>query len=316
MHGTCPMCKHKRFQVLFQLSDRLYGTTNKRFSVVECGSCHVIRLNPWPAPSELAHYYPSEYWFSRRDGISDALANAYRRLVMSDHLRFVRRGLRESGESGTILDAGCGGGLFLAMLRQRRGSVIGLDVSRTACAVAWNELGVPAVCGTLARAPFKAGSCAVITLFHVLEHLYDPKEHLQAAHNLLRPNGRLIIQVPNAASWQFQMLGERWNGLDVPRHLINFRANDLDHLLHGCGFEVLRHKYFSLRDNPTGMVTSIFPSLDPMGRRVRGITENRVVKLLKDCAYLALVILALPFAVGEAACGAGSTVMVEARKRP
>ena len=89
-------------------------------------------------------------------------------------------------------------------------------------------------------------------MFHVLEHLYDPASYLDAAHQLLRPDGRLIIQVPNAACWQFLLLGERWNGIDVPRHLIDFRLSDVDSLLDSCGFEVLRHKHFSLRDNPAG----------------------------------------------------------------
>ena len=92
-------------------------------------------------------------------------------------------------------------------------------------------------------------------MFHVLEHLYDPASYLDAAHQLLRPDGRLIIQVPNAACWQFLLLGERWNGIDVPRHLIDFRLRDVDTLLDSCGFEVLRHKHFSLRDNPAGLAT-------------------------------------------------------------
>ena len=45
---------------------------------------------------------------------------------------------------------------------------------------------------------------------------------------LLKPDGRLIVQVPNAACWQFLLFGERWNGIDVPRHLIDFRMSDLD----------------------------------------------------------------------------------------
>lgn len=48
------------------------------------------------------------------------------------------------------------------------------------------------------------------------------------AHELLDPAGRLVVQVPNAASWQFLMFGEHWNGVDVPRHLWNFRVTDLE----------------------------------------------------------------------------------------
>jgi hypothetical protein len=131
----------------------------------------------------------------------------------------------------------------------------------------------------------------------------------------VRPDGRLILQVPNAACWPFLLLGDRWNGIDVPRHLINFRLSDLDGLLDHCGFEVLRHKHFSLRDNPAGLATSLAPMLDPMARRLRGVAETTRARLWKDLLYVALVGASLPFTLLEAACRAGSTIMVEARKK-
>ena len=136
---------------------------------------------------------------------------------------------------------------------------------------------------------------------------------LAAARELLAPGGRLIVQTPNAACWQFLLLGERWNGLDIPRHLLNFKERDLLNLLEHCGYEVLRVKRFSLRDNPAGLATSLAPWLDPMSRRVRRLPESPAFKLVKDGLYLLLTLACLPFAALEAACGAGSTVMIEAR---
>ena len=246
----------------------------------------------------------------------DSLEQKYRRMVLRDHLHFVERALDESEEEGMVLDVGCGGGLFLQMLSERRTvKTAGLDFSLDAAHVAWRRAGVPAVCATLSRAPFAPESCAAITMFHVLEHLYDPASYLDAAHQLLRPDGRLIVQVPNAACWQFLLLGERWNGIDVPRHLIDFRRTDLDTLLDHCGFEVLRHKHFSLRDNPAGLASSLAPMLDPMARRLRRIQETPRARLWKDLMYAALVAASLPFTLVEAACRAGSTIMVEARKK-
>jgi len=178
-----------------------------------------------------------------------------------------------------------------------------------------NTNGVPVVCGDLEHAPLRPGVCAAISMFHVLEHLYDPRAYLQSARELLGPKGRLIVQVPNAASWQFQLLGPRWNGVDVPRHLTDFRARDLEALLAAAGFEVLRRKYFSWRDNPAGLASSLAPALDPMARRVRGIRETPNGKLLRDLVYFSLMAAALPFTLLEAACHAGSTIMIEAGKR-
>jgi SAM-dependent methyltransferase len=151
-------------------------------------------------------------------------------------------------------------------------------------------------------------------MFHVLEHLENPRAYLEAARDLLAPDGRLIVQVPNAASWQCRLLGRRWNGMDVPRHLSDFRDRDLIALMQDCGLQVVRKKYFSLRDNPAGLASSLAPGLDPMARRVRRIVESGGTRLFKDLTYAALVAASLPFAILEAACGAGSTVMIEARR--
>ena len=74
-------------------------------------------------------------------------------------------------------------------------------------------------------------------------------------------------------------------------------------------------KHFSLRDNPAGMATTLAPDLDPMARRVRGVQESTAQKLCKDLIYAALTVASTPFTMLEAACRAGSTIMLEARKK-
>jgi 2-polyprenyl-3-methyl-5-hydroxy-6-metoxy-1,4-benzoquinol methylase len=297
------------------MSDRLYRTTRRIFRIIECAECRLMRLDPWPAPGESSRYYPGAYWFAENESAASTLAEAYRRLVLRDHVRFVTKALKSSGEQGLVLDVGCGGGLFLRLMRERGYRAAGLDLSPGAASTAWRKQGVPVVCGSLERAPFAGGSCAAVTMFHVLEHLSDPASYLEAAHTLLKPGGRLIVQTPNAASWQFFLLGEYWTGLDVPRHLIDFRACDLETLIESAGFEVIRTKHFSLRDNPAGFATSLAPWLDPMVRRVRETPETPSREFAKSLMYFALVAACLPFTLMEAACHAGSTVMMEARKR-
>jgi len=312
--SACVLCGSDRFARLFRASDRLYHTTAKEFDVVRC-ECGLMRLDPQPALDELPKYYPATYWFASEGSATASLEEGYRRLVLRDHVRFVEGALNGVAGNGPLLDLGCGGGLFLGMMRERGFRVLGLDLSREAARVAWERQQVPAVCGSFESAPLREGSLASITMFHVLEHAPDPRAVLATAHALLRPGGKLVVQVPNAASWQCRLLGRSWNGMDVPRHLYDFRDLDLENLLRTCGFEVVRRKYFSWRDNPAGLAISLAPGLDPMARRVRRVPESGVVRLLKDLAHLALVLAALPFTLAEAAFRAGSTVMMEARKR-
>jgi len=312
--GPCPACDASDARILFRSTDRLFHTTSQEFSIIECAGCGLIRLHPWPPPHELRRYYPPNYWFNP-EGLGNRAAETYRRFVVQDHVRFALRAIADSGEDGLVVDVGCGGGLFLQMLAQHGHAVLGIDFSLDAASVAWHGQGVPAVCADFLRPPLEPACCCAITMFHVLEHLYDPAGYLDTAYRLLKPQGRLIVQVPNASSWQFLLLGECWSGLDVPRHLFDFRERDLEILLDSCGFQVLRKKHFSLRDNPASLATSLAPWLDPMARRIRRISESPRMQLFKDLAYLALVAASVPFAALEAACQAGSTIMMEARKK-
>lgn len=312
----CPACGHGDMKTLCRGGDRLYGTTDKQFLVVECAQCRLIRLYPRPDPRELQQYYPEDYWYAPGGDAADTLAESWRKFVLRDHVRFVRKAMDGLPENGKVLDVGCGGGLFLREMNLAPERAFGLDFSVNAAGVAWSTNGVPVACGALTSAPFRPGSFSLITMFHVLEHLYDPIAYVQEAHNLLEEGGRLVVQVPNAHSWQFLMFGESWNGLDIPRHLIDFKESDLLSLLEHCGFEVVRRKHFSLRDNPAGLATTLACGLDPMGRRIRGVKDSPRVKLWKDMAYFALVLAAIPFTLLEASCGAGATIMVEARRKP
>ena len=311
MTQTCLRCGSREADAVARGTDRLYGTTAETFSVVRCRECAMLRLFPQPAPETLARYYPADYWFDPTENRSSQLADRYRRVVLRDHLTFVTRAYRSTGDCGPLLDVGCGGGLLPGMLRQRGLPAMGLDSSPKACSIAWQRHRVPALTADLAHHPFAPGSFALVSLFHVLEHLPDPRSYLAAARELLVPNGRLVVQVPNADSWQFRLLGPRWNGLDIPRHLNNFRSSDLRSILEECGFAVTRVKHFSLRDNPAGLATSLAPQLDPMARRIRGMQSG----FLQNAAYFALALAAFPFAAAEAAFGHGSTVMMEARLR-
>jgi SAM-dependent methyltransferase len=314
--GTCPLCGATEARTICRGTDRLFGTTDREFLVVECSQCRLMRLFPEPSNGELASYYPKDYWYDPQSGTADRWAERWRRLALRDHLRFAKASLASAPPEGVVLDVGCGGGLFLRELAPAGRKAVGLDSSLQGASVAWSSNGVPVVCASLKDAPLPQASCALITMYHVLEHLRDPAGYLEAAHQLLLPGGRLIVQVPNAACWQFLLLGENWNGLDIPRHLIDFRGRELEGLLQRTGFQILRTKHFSLRDNPAGLASSIAPWLDPMGRRCRARKESPRMKLFKDAIYFGLMVASIPFAWLEAACGAGSSIMIEATPKP
>jgi len=81
------------------------------------------------------------------------------------------------------------------------------------------------------------GSLDVITLFHVLEHLTDPRAVLSQIHRKLRPGGLLVIEVPNWGSHMRRLRGLRWQFV-LDHHVNYFTAHSLTSLVKKSGFKL------------------------------------------------------------------------------
>jgi SAM-dependent methyltransferase len=313
--NLCPGCGSDAVRTLCRGGDLLYATTERTFLVLECQECRMVRLYPRPEPAEMRRFYPDPVPPDGSGRLPMLIEAFLQRLMKRDNVRFLRQTLRKVEWDGPVLDVGCGDGRLLRELNLPPGRIVGMNFSVDAAAVAWGWNAVPAVCAALPAAPFPDGLFAVISMFQVLEHLYDPLVYIEAAARLLHPGGRLILQVPNAGSWQFLLFGERWSGLDIPRHLLLFHESDLVNLLDFSGFEIVRRRRFSLWDDAAMFATSLAPQLHPEVRRQRGTDDNAAAAILRHAGFAALWLLALPFALIEGACRGGATITVEARRK-
>ena len=303
MNGyACPICGERAVRVLYRGGDLLYRTSDEVFDVAGCIGCGMARLEPQPRDLQLC--YPAGYWFE------GGAANVYRRIVLRDHARFVMQALgrsaRAPGRSSRVLDAGSGGGLLAALLCERGIRAVALDIAPAAAQLSACG-GVPAVAADFAQAPFADGAWDAIAMFHMIEHVPDPRAHLIEAHRILAADGRLIVAAPNFDSLQRRIFGTRWNGMDIPRHLHHFRVRDLQALLEQSGFRVKRTRYFSWRDSPAGVATTLAPGLDPMARAIRGRSG-----VVSTAGYALLTAVAVPFAALEALFLRGAMVMLDA----
>lgn len=309
---ACPHCGGAPRGEPWNLTDRLFRTTDKRFLVHRCGTCALRFLAPVPPWSELAGYYPKTYWTGPSDrvvekGLHGRLTELYRRTMLFDHARFVRRVAREQAARGLApfwLDIGCGDGSVLETVGVK--PCVGLDMSKDALRQVLAR-GIPAVHGWVTQAPVREATCSIVSMFHVLEHVEDPVAFLKGAGKLLKPGGSLVVQVPNARSIQAFVTGRYWAGYDVPRHLIHFTPKHLRETAERAGFRVVRSTQLSVRDNPTTFVNSVFPRLYPLARAAEP-------SLLRDLTYLALTVASIPPTFLGALCGFGATVMIEARR--
>ncbi|MFQ5344107.1 MAG: methyltransferase domain-containing protein, partial [Anaerolineae bacterium] len=82
--------------------------------------------------------------------------------------------------------------------------------------------------------------------WHVLEHLHDPLGTLMEVRCLMHPSGRLVVAVPNVASWQARVAGRQWFHLDLPRHLYHFDPQTLAAMLGRAEFSIQTWSFSSL----------------------------------------------------------------------
>lgn len=316
---NCPVClSAKTSPAGLTGSDVLFETTSKTFTLSGCSACRCLFIDPLPGDVELAGFYPTQYWWKASSGVLKTLEGAYRKMALRDHVAFIATAAN-GGSAPDLLDVGCGSGTLLGLLKQRGFQVRGFDSSAEAAGIAKSESDVDVVVGSrLPEAGFADGSFDLVTLFHVMEHVTDPRSVLAEVRRLLRPAGRLVLQVPNIESWQFRLFGVRWYGLDVPRHVINYSNQAMQRLLAESGFKVRRTRHFNFRDNAPAFASSLFPSLDPVSRSVRQRRRDQAepapLAWLRHALYLGVVLAAQPFAIAESAAGRGATIMIEAEK--
>ncbi len=321
--ATCPVCRGERTRPHWaDLPDRLFRATSARFTLHRCDDCRTLFVWPVPSMAELATFYPESYWIGPSDAERDTEARAqgglletYRRFVLRDHVRFVARVLadqRRAGMQVAMVDIGCGDGSFLEALGEP--SAMGMDLSKPALR-AVERRGFKAVHGTLDACPLPPASFSLVTAFHFLEHVRPIEPVLDGMRKLLVPGGEIVVQVPNAASLQAKLLGRKWGGYDVPRHLVNYTAATLRATLERCGFTVVAENHHCLRDNPTTLANSLVPSLYPPSRLSRRNGPDGIGGAFANLAYLAVTLASMPLCIVESLLGRGASVMLRAKPR-
>jgi len=292
VQSTCDVCGSNTVRELYTASDRLCNN-GPLWTIVECIGCGVLRTLPELSDAELGRYYPDEYWGAPEP------TQKWINSSQSEKTDFLAGcGLH----GGKILDVGCGSGFFLRALNAEKWDRYGVEPSELAAKEAERFVGAGhVVVGTLTKTELPDSIFDVITMWSALEHANGPRAYLRAAKRLMKPGGTLVIQVPNAASYQARFFRGDWFALDAPRHRYHFNFSLLDKLLSESGFEVYRATYFSKAHNSHALRQSL---------KTRLLRDER--SLHSGLFYVSIPFIK-PFDAMMSALGKGATLTVAAR---
>ena len=201
--------------------------------VVRC-ACEMVFLTPQPSRPSLEEAYGESY-YRAWDGQARRRDRIWRRRI--------ERVAALAPPPGQLLDVGCGAGEFLRAARARGWTVAGTELSAYAATAAGDGLRV--IPGEVWEADLPAGAFDVVTCWHVIEHVRDPRRAVEEVGRLLRPGGWLILATPNLDDRIFQaaylLARGRRPRLYAPGereiHLFCFSARTLRRLVESAGLQ-------------------------------------------------------------------------------
>lgn len=231
-HRACPICGALPRKLLFRQAFEQLSVARLMdgYDVVVCGECGAGFADYIPPQAVFDAYYRdlSKY----EDGRIDAGPQPVEQRLLDTGT------VIESfipSKDARVLEVGCAsGGLLKAIMDRGFHNLLGVDPSPGCVCAAREFYGIPAIAATLFTVPEPEIPYDFLILTGVLEHIPDLHGALAQFHRLLRPNGRVYLEVPDASRYD--------PSLDAPfqefsiEHINFFSPTSLANLMHTHGF--------------------------------------------------------------------------------
>lgn len=211
-----------------------------------CGVCATVYITPRPTSEAMSQYYRSAYrqhygavGYAGKDGKPIAPGQpGYEETLLAWHSTQADNALAlaSPARGHSVLEIGCRHGKTLSLMRDRHGIVpFGIEPGEAEAEQA-RAAGIPCFTGSLEEFDPGERRFYQVQWFHVLEHVHDPLGALLKIRSLLKPDGRLLIEVPNV----YQPYGLLEENFFQNVHLVSYSPNTLPALLRRSGFDVVR----------------------------------------------------------------------------
>ena len=246
----CGFCNGNNAEIIYTTRDQ----SQNRYSIACCLDCACLFLAPRPKHEELALSYDESYYGQGGDKFGSIMEKVL------DWFRQRRAKLVHGylDGKGKVLDIGCGNGRYLSFLGNKGDyDLYGIEMDGAPAQRAAKIKEIHLNTKGLEAGDFEPESLDAVTMFHVFEHLTEPRKTLQIISRILKKNGILYISFPNIDSIQARLFKGKWLHLDPPRHLFFFKPADFKALMEKQGFKLLKERHFNPEYNPFGMCQSI-----------------------------------------------------------
>ncbi|MFW6257463.1 MAG: class I SAM-dependent methyltransferase, partial [Prolixibacteraceae bacterium] len=216
----CPVCDSNDFSYFLTTTD--FFVSGEQFDINHCNVCGLKVTRNAKDEEQNGKYYQSENYISHSNtgkGIVNLLYHLVRKYMLKKKRKLTEK--TAGYKKGSLLDVGSGTGYFLNEMKSHGWQVTGIEKSSEARQFAAEKFEMDLKTDE-EMFQMQDSRFDVITLWHVLEHIHRLSESMEAFFRLLKPNGKLVIAVPNRSSFDAKKYKEYWAAWDVPRHIWHF----------------------------------------------------------------------------------------------
>jgi len=208
---------------IFYLKVKDYSVSKEIFELHHNPEYDMLLTFPKPTLEKLASYYESEDYISHTDGKRSLFERMYH-LIKNIALKNKVNLINVQSQKGKLLDIGAGTGDFLVAAKKNGWQITGVEPNEKAQTIAIAKgVNFAANLSDLENYSFD-----VITMWHVLEHVPNLDDYIIELKRLLKPNGTILVAVPNFKSFDANYYGRFWAAFDVPRHIWHFSKTAIE----------------------------------------------------------------------------------------
>jgi 2-polyprenyl-3-methyl-5-hydroxy-6-metoxy-1,4-benzoquinol methylase len=247
-------------------NDVVVGTRDRDgrpLRTVLCRTCGLVRTNPRPSASDMNVYYETTYRSDYKGQSAPPLRKIVRGFLGAAERRTMLRALLAPHEGAPyesprraplygvpprMLDVGCGAGELVYLMRRDGVDASGLDPGIEFAEFARTVLRVPVQTAAVDAATVATASQDLVTMFHALEHVPDPRAVLTTVRGWIRRGGHLVVEVPNIAA-RVQAPSHQYHYA----HLYHFTGSTLGALGAVAGLRLIDLRHTEDRGNVIGV---------------------------------------------------------------
>ena len=236
--SNCPICKSDEIKDF--IISRDYSTTKEEFKIAECTSCDFLFTNPRPKEEAMNRYYENDSYISHTNN-KKGLFNLMYQIVRKHAIASKSNLLLKTSNSKKHLDIGCGTGEFLNALAKKGIECEGIEPSDIAREKAINNYKIKVNKNSDLK-QYKEKEFDSISMWHVLEHVYDLNKTITNLDRIINEKGTIVIAVPNYKSFDAEYYKEFWAAWDLPIHLNHFSEKTIINIFEKNNFKFIKKK--------------------------------------------------------------------------